>query len=664
MMMMNLIKQTPLAFALIALLLNACKRDDSPVKGEFYTVAVSAGGKIFDLQNAALNQQIEPGQALRIQFNLPVDQNTLNGQIQLLNNQALETPLVFSMESELVVLATASTLEHLQDYTLKIPESVKSVDGRNCTAIQIGFSTKAGLLKVDSIVTDGINLKSNPPAQNINRNFSTKIHFNHPLDPSTVNAANIKLFKTNEFANIQWSLEQQDSTLVVTATEPLKHLEEYQIFLTTGLRGTQGYRMAEFKQSFYTAVDPTPKFPLISDEALMDLVQEKTFRYFWDFGHPVSGMARERNTSGETVTTGGTGFGLMAIIVGVERGFITREAGVERWQKIVNFLKNNAQRYHGAWSHWLNGSTGITIPFSTRDNGADLVETSFLVEGLLTVRQYLNTADPEELQLYNDIQYLWETVEWDWFTRGGQNVLYWHWSPNYNWDMNLQIRGYNECLITYFLAASSPTHPISAAVYHQGWASSGQHVNNNTYFGYTLPLGYAYGGPLFFAHYSYLGLDPRNLTDTYAEYWTQNRNHTLINRAYCIANPLQKVGYSEECWGLTASDNHNGYSAHSPTNDLGVITPTAALSSFPYTPDESMAALKYFYYQIGDKTWGEYGFYDAFNITEGWFGKSYLAIDQGPIVVMMENHRTGKLWNLFMSAPEVAVGANKLGFTY
>ncbi|MBL7827458.1 MAG: beta-glucosidase [Saprospiraceae bacterium] len=422
--------------------------------------------------------------------------------------------------------------------------------------------------------------------------------------------------------------------------------------------------MLEFSQPFYTEIDPTPKFPVVSDEELLNLVQKQTFKYFWDFGHPVSGMARERNSSGDLVTSGGTGFGLMSIIVGIERGFITRDEGVQRVKKIVSFLKNNAQRYHGAWAHWLNGANGQTIPFSTKDNGADLVETSYLVQGLLTVRQYLNPGNGEESALIADIQTLWEEVEWDWFTRGGQNVLYWHWSPNYNWEMNHQISGYNECLITYFLAASSPAHPINAQVYHQGWARNGQIRNNNSFFGYTLPLGYDYGGPLFFAHYSYLGLDPRNLSDLYASYWTQNRNHTLINRAYCVANPLHKVGYSAQCWGLTASDNQNGYNAHAPGNDLGVITPTAALSSFPYTPLESMDALKFFYYQIGDKLWGQYGFYDAFNPGAGWVANSFLAIDQGPIIVMIENHRSGKLWDLFMSAPEVSTGAQTLGFSF
>jgi hypothetical protein len=188
-------------------------------------------------------------------------------------------------------------------------------------------------------------------------------------------------------------------------------------------------------------------------------------------------------------------------------------------------------------------------------------------------------------------------------------------------------------------------------------------INGKSFYDYTLPVGSDYGGPLFFAHYSFLGLDPRNLQDAYADYWQQNEHHTRINRAYCIDNPQQYAGYSENNWGLTASDNHLGYAAHSPAHDLGVITPTAALSSFPYTPEASMDALHFFYYTLGDRLWGEYGFYDAFNVTEGWYAGSYLAIDQGPIIIMIENYRTALLWELFMSVPEVWQGLEKLGFT-
>lgn len=404
------------------------------------------------------------------------------------------------------------------------------------------------------------------------------------------------------------------------------------------------------------------KRPQLGDSALLTLVQQKTFDYFWSFAHPVSGLAPERTTTPNVVTSGGSGFGVMAILVGIERGFVTREKGLERLLKIVNFLVK-ADHYHGIWPHWLDGATGKTIPFSRKDDGGDLVESAFMFQGLLCVRQYFNGDTPKEREIRNKVNMLWREAEWNWYTRDGQDILYWHWSPNNGWAMNHQVRGWNECLIAYVLAASSPTHPISPKVYHQGWAVSNHFLNGREYLGIKLPLGFDYGGPLFFAHYSFLGLDPRGLKDRYADYWEQNRNHTLINRQYCINNPKKFKGYSADCWGLTASDNHEFYNAHSPTNDLGVITPTAALSSFPYTPEYSMQALKYFYNKVGNKLWGKYGFYDAFNETVNWYDHQYLAIDQGPIVVMIENHRSGLLWRLFMSCPEVGQGLKTLGFT-
>jgi hypothetical protein len=331
-------------------------------------------------------------------------------------------------------------------------------------------------------------------------------------------------------------------------------------------------------------------------------------------------------------------------------------------QKIVGFLKNNAQRFHGAYSHWLNGTTGAAQPFSAKDDGADLVETSYLMAGLLTARQYFNLANADETTLRNDINTLWQAVEWSWFRKNNENVLYWHWSPNYAWDMNHAIRGWNECLITYVMAASSPTNAIPKIVYDNGWAKNGGIANGNGYAGHILPLGEPYGGPLFFAHYSFMGINPQSLTDAYANYFTQNRAHSLINYNYC-KNNTNWYGYSESNWGLTASDDIAGYKAHSPTNDNGVISPTAALSSFPYTPDESMKALKFFYYKMGDKLWGPYGFYDAFSLHEPWFASSTLAIDQGPIIVMVENYRSGLIWNLFMSCPEVKTGMTNLGFS-
>ena len=405
----------------------------------------------------------------------------------------------------------------------------------------------------------------------------------------------------------------------------------------------------------------------LGDEALLDLVQRQTLRYFWDFAHPISGLARERSNSAfgygpEVVTTGGSGFGVMAIIVGVERGWISKEDAIDRLLQMVRFLYK-ADSYHGILPHFLNGETGRTIPFSRKDDGGDLVETSFLIAGLLCARQYFGGSDARETELRNRINALWREAEWDWHTRGGLRVLYWHWSPNNGWSMNLEIRGWNESLITYVLAASSPRYAIDENAYHGGWAQSRTFTNGREYYGIGLPLGPDHGGPLFLAHYSFLALDPRGLRDQYADYWQQNVAHVLINREHCIRNPHGFKGYGPDCWGLTASDDHLGYHGHAPTLDLGVISPTAALASFPYAPEHCMRALRHFYRHLGEQIWGEYGFVDAFSETHDWYASSYLAIDQGPIVGMIENFRTGLLWNLFMSCPEIQAGLRRLDFT-
>jgi hypothetical protein len=421
----------------------------------------------------------------------------------------------------------------------------------------------------------------------------------------------------------------------------------------------------------HPAVDTRAK---LSDDSLLTLVEYRTFQYFWDGAEPVSGAARERfhadniypDNDKHVVTSGGTGFGVMAILVGIERKFITRQQGFERLRKVVDWLER-ADRFHGVWPHWWNGETGKVKPFSPNDNGGDLVETSYLAQGLLCVRQYFKDGNDEEKALAASIDKLWREIEFDWH-RQNKNVLYWHWSPDKQWIMNFAVEGYNECLIMYFLAAGSPTHSVPAEVYHQGWARSGGIKNdpNHQQYGYHLSLRHngagQYGGPLFWSHYSFLGLDPRNLKDDYADYWQHNTNHTLINRQYCIENPKHYKGYGENCWGLTASYSIRGYAAHNPTEDLGVISPTAALSSFPYTPEASMKVVRHLYEDLGDKVFGIYGFYDAFSEQKNWYLPRYLAIDQGPAIVMIENHRTGLLWKLFMSSPEVQVAKTKLGF--
>lgn len=553
-----------------------------------------------------------------------------------------------------------SKLDYQTIYELSIAPGILGKNGETFAGVSYRFITETGKLVVSSIMVNGLNMLNQQIVREVPfDNTQIEVIFNEPLNQTNL-ATHFTLLPGN---NLSVQPGADGKSVIIKPNSPLSYYTKHRLLISSQLQSANGFTFNGFNGYFITNLDSTDKFSPLSDESLLDLVQSTTFRFFWDYAHPVSGMARERLGSGETVTTGGSGFGIMAIPMAVERGFITRDQAIERLQTILGFLAA-ADRFHGVWPHWMNGTTGKTIPFSTNDNGADLVETSFMAAGLLTVRQYLDPVNHSENELITQINTLLDEIEWNWFTRGGQDVLYWHWSPTVGWAMNMQVKGYNEALITYFMAATSETFPVPASVYHSGWASSSYFVNGKSFYGYELPLGFDFGGPLFFAHYSFLGLNPTNLSDQYANYWTQNVNHTLINRQHCIENPFNRTGYSSSMWGLTASDDPNGYAVHEPVSgrDNGTITPTAALSSFPYTPDHSMEALKFFYYTLGDKLWGQYGFYDAFNPHEGWWADSYLAIDQGPILIMIENHRSGLLWELFMSAPETQSAMNKLGF--
>jgi hypothetical protein len=649
------------SFFLFLVFLISCREETI---NEINLVNAWIGIKEIELGSNTVTTDIPVNESIILTFSNPINSTSLAGSLELTllegSNITISSTLFNNNKS--ISVSPTSELSNNTEYVLKIKNTLTGADGSKFKPVEFRFTTEFGALFISSFKVDD-KLVSNARLVDVSLNPTIKFQFSTSLNTESITANNISLTGIPN-SNLSFELQDENRTLLLTVAEPLNHINRYRLSLSSSIRGTNGEVFTSFTRDFYTAIDPTPKFPIISDEELLTKVQQQTFKYFWDFGHPASGMARERNTSGDLVTSGGSGFGLMSIIVGIERGFITRTQGIERIDKILDFLET-ADRFHGAWSHWINGNTGDVISFSANDNGGDLVETSFLVQGLITVRQYLNAGSPTENQLITRINTLYQGVEWDWYRRGDQNVMYWHWSLDKDWAMNLQVRGWNEALMVYLMAAASPTHTIPKIVYDNGWASNGNMRNGNVYEGITLPLGYPSGGPLFLSQYSFLGLDPNNLADAYcADYFNQNRNHSLINYKYCIRNPRDYVGYSSSNWGLTASDNHQGYNAHSPTNDLGVISPTAALAAFPYTPEESMEALKFFYYTMGDRLWGQYGFYDAFNMTENWYASSYLAIDQGPIIIMIENHRTGLLWDLFMSAPEVQTGLTKLGFTY
>lgn len=649
-----------ICFFLATSLLLACGQDDDDGGGTSAGQLQLNTARVGTVSIISGSPQVPPGNTITLAFNAAIDVNTLS---EIVLAQGVGTFVELNFETldnaRIIEITPATALTEGEVYTLEIGSGFKGAAGESYSGVELSFTVSQPGLTIVSLRENNRNLSLTARNTEVAAAPEFDLVLSHDIDAAILEDRLVLIGDQNYPLSVT---KTAAATYRITTNTNLKDLIKFNLLFPASI-GTDAERdFTAVSYVFYTQLDPTPDFPIISDDELMTLVQSQTFKYFWDFGHPVSGMARERNSTDNTVTTGGTGFGLMAMIVGVERGFITRQEAVVRWQTVIDFLED-ADRFHGAWSHWLNGNTGTVIPFGAQDNGGDIVETAFLVQGMLAVRQYLNPSDPTEAALAAKITTLWEEVEWNWYTKG-ENRIYWHWSPQFDFAINLPVSGHNETQIVYILAAGSPTYGIEKVVYDNGYTRNGDMANGNTFYDYTLPLGEDLGGPLFFSHYSYLGLDPRNLSDVYTNYFTQNRNHTLINRAYCIANPQDYVGYSDQIWGLTASDNDMGYSAHSPTNDLGVITPTAAISSMPFTPDESMTAMRAFYYQLGDRLWGEYGFYDAINPTAGWVADSYLAIDQGPIICGIENHRTALLWDLFMTAPEVQAGLTNLEFSY
>jgi exo beta-1,2-glucooligosaccharide sophorohydrolase (non-reducing end) len=452
----------------------------------------------------------------------------------------------------------------------------------------------------------------------------------------------------------------------------------------SGVKATYRVKAVDrsYRQSAFSGT-ATASTRELSDEELLTMLQEACFRYYWEGSHPTAGATLENIPGDERiVATGATGFGIMALIVGVDRGFITREQGLERLAQILDFLEK-VPRYHGAWSHFLNGNTAQSmLVFGMFDNGGDLVETSFLMEGMLAARQYFKGDSEAEQSVYKRITNLWEAVEWDWYQRTpNSDALLWHWSPQWSWFIDHRLTGFNETMMAYLLAIASPTHGVPPSLYYSGWAGQSEaaiayrsgwsgstqgdrYKNGNSYFGIKLDVGSGTGGPLYFTQYSFMGFDPRGIHDRYADYFENNRSFVLIDRAYCESNPGHYQGYSADDWGLTASDDQLGYSVHAPdrATDNGTITPTGALASFPYAPEASMAALKFFYRELGDRLWGVYGPHDAFNLSRNWFSPVYMGLDQAPIVVMVENYRTGLIWKMFMSNPEIQPMLNKVGF--
>ena len=657
-----------LAFTTLA---QSCKSKEKesplPDPGKVILNSASVGAYNLDLQDPTANEQAPQDSTLHVAFSSALDTALSKAAFALATVEGTAVPasVRFTPDATTAVLTTSSKPVEGQGYRLTVASSLKGKQKETFAGATIGFKTAITPIRLDSLTVNGRRVALGNLVRNVGSSGAQfKLYFSKPLKAATVTTANLSIAGPVA-APVSVSLSADAKVLTASTSASFPSLRRFEFRMSDQVVGKLNETIGAIRVPFLTPLDTTDKFPRISDEELLTLVQKQTFKYFWDAADPSSGLAQERNASPDIVTTGGSGFGIMTLIVGVDRGFITRTQAIQRWDKMTRWLKK-ADRFHGAWPHWMYGSTGRVRPFSPNDDGGDLVETAFMAQGLMTVRQFLNRSNSDESQVAARIDSLLDGIEWDWYRRGGQDVLYWHWSPRVAWAMNFPLRGWNETLITYVMAAASRTHSIPRSVYSNGFCSSDRYLNGRSYYGIRLPLGPdgGKGGPLFFAHYSFLGLNPTNLRDANAQYFQQNLAHTQIDYQYCLANPRGYPYYGPDCWGLTASDNNQGYSAHDPDNDLGVITPTAALGCMPYTPTESMRALRFFYYKLGDRLWGPQGFYDAFNLSADWTANSYLAIDQGPIIVMIENYRTQRLWNLFMSSPEVQQGLTNLGFTY
>ncbi|MBR9998926.1 MAG: Ig-like domain-containing protein, partial [Cyclobacteriaceae bacterium] len=490
----------------------SCKSDqeDGPAgnKDILQVISANVGSTVLSDDNKVTG--VETDKPLVISFSAKLDTSTIKESISIRDSSG--TPVTYNT-SFLDEQATASLnpgqdLTYLADYSLEINDNLKGYHGETFSGVTFEFQTENGILSMDSIQINGRNFNTNQQLKDIEFDLKIDAWFSDSLNESKLGDYFLILGPSSP-VQFEVSLSEAGRKVSISNLQPLEYYTKYSFIIDNNLISENNFTFEGFRKPFFTQIDSSFKFPEIPDDELLNLVQRQTFKYFWDFGHPVSGLSRERNTSGETVTIGGSGFGVMSFIVGVERGFITRSDAVARWRKIVDFLKT-ADRFHGVWPHWMNGSTGKTIPFSADDDGGDIVETSFMIHGLLTVRQYLNASVQEEQELIDDINQLWQEVEWDWYTQG-ENSITWHWSPNFGFVKNHKVRGWNEALIVYILAVSSPAHPVEPVVYHEGWARNGGMINGNFYYDIQLPLGPGYGGPLFFEHYSFLGLDPRKL---------------------------------------------------------------------------------------------------------------------------------------------------------
>ena len=421
------------------------------------------------------------------------------------------------------------------------------------------------------------------------------------------------------------------------------------------------------------------------EEAFLDKVQYHSFQYFMHEVNKENGLVKDRSRIDAPSSTAATGFGVVSWIIGAERGWITRDKAFELVNTLVTFLLNSDQSgsvtstgYKGFYFHFLDMKTGERV----WDCELSTIDTGLLLAGLRFAYQYFNEDTEAEKKLRTMIDTITHRIDWDWLTikepkdKTNQYTISLGWYPERGF-YEAGWRGFNEALIVYILAAGSG-HTYAEKGY-QSWL--------NTYkVGEPYPeLKHVMYPPLFVHQYSHMFVDFRNMYDSFMknlgiDYFENSRRATLTQRLYSMENPKNWVGYDSLTWGITACDgpgeeyNFNGnvflgYAGRGTSGpdftffDDGTIAPTAAGGSIVFTPEYSIPALKNMYERFGQKgLWGKYGFKDAFNLTANWFGPEYIGIDQGPFVIMIENLRTGLVWEYLMRDPVIKKGLDRLGF--
>lgn len=416
-------------------------------------------------------------------------------------------------------------------------------------------------------------------------------------------------------------------------------------------------------------VSATPR-GFASDAEFLEYLQRACFGFFWYEANPTNGLIRDRSTVSSPCSIAAVGFGLTAIAVGIDHGWITRAQGRERvrqtlqtfWEKPQGTNAGGVIGHRGWFYHFLDMTT------ATRTWTCELssIDTALLLAGVLYARQYFTNAEPDEAAIRALADALVNRVDWDWM-RNGQDALSMGWKPESGF-LGSRWVGYNEAMILYLLGLGAATNPLPPTSW-TAWTSSYQWRTNYGQRYVPFP-------PLFGHQYSHCWVDFRHVADTYmrgkeSTYFANSRRATLAQRAYCIANPGGFAGYGSNVWGLTACDGpgtggYAGYTARGappPQNDDGTIAPTAVGGSVPFAPEVCVPTLRHFYERSRTNLWTGYGFRDAFNLTAGWWDPDVLGIDQGPIVLMIENHRTQRVWKRFTPAPEIQRGLARAGFT-